>query len=442
MNAPAPVEPSRSSSPEPDPSESSASEVDATPDEAPSPANETPAPQDGQAAGQRPEATDRPWLHLLLFGLTLVSTVYAGGQWVNRVLYYEAQGETLSLFFATVPMGWVVDGLRYAIPLLGFLTVHEFGHYFAARHHRVKTSLPYYIPFPFNGIGNFGAVISIRQAVPSTRKLFDIGVAGPLAGFVVALGALIYGFATLPPPEYLLDLSGHEALKTHIQQYGTFPSTPPDPGPGAMVIVVGQTPLFWLMSQFFANVPPMYEVYHYPVLFAGWLGLFFTALNLLPVGQLDGGHVLYALLGAKWHRLLARGFVFLLLLSGGIGFIEEIQPALYEMGALWGHSAWMILAVIFYGYLYRIFRGQHRYMSAALAGLLSGVGGASLIGAPLMNYGYTGWLVWTLLIVFLVRVDHPPVVHEERLTPRRRMLGYLAIAIFILCFSIRPISVL
>ena len=398
---------------------------------------------DEQIDSQQPdEVRDRYWLHLLLFGLTLASTVYAGGQWVNRVLHYEAQGGTLSLLFATVPTGWVVDGLRYAIPLLGFLTVHEFGHYFAARRHRVRTSLPYYIPFPFNGIGNFGAVISIRQAVPSTRKLFDIGVAGPLAGFVVALGALIYGFATLPPPEYLLDLPGHEALKTHIQQYGTFPATPPDPGAGAMVIVVGQTPLFWLMSQFFAHVPPMYEVYHYPVLFAGWLGLFFTALNLLPVGQLDGGHVLYALFGARWHRLCARAFVFLLLLSGGIGFVQEVQPALYDMGPLWGRSTWLMLAVIFYGYLYRIFGGQHRYMVVGLVGLLGAVGGAAAVGGALMNYGYTGWLLWTLLIVFLVRVDHPPVVHEQTLTPRRRVLGWVAIAIFVLCFSIQPISVL
>jgi len=403
----------------------------------------TSPPQDGAPqAVPRQEATDRPWLHLLLFGLTLVSTIYAGGQWVNRVLHYEAQGETLSLLFTTVPMGWVVDGLRYAIPLLGFLTVHEFGHYFAARYHRVRTSLPYYIPFPFNGIGNFGAVISIRQAVPSTRKLFDIGVAGPLAGFVVALGALLYGFVTLPPPEYLLDLPGHEALKEHIRQYGTFPATPPEPSGGALVIVVGQTPLFWLLSQFFAHVPPMYEVYHYPVLFAGWLGLFFTALNLLPVGQLDGGHVLYALLGATWHRRLAQAFVMLLLFSGGMGFIQEMRPALYEIGALWGRLSWLILATIYYGYLYRIYGGTHRYMMAALAGLMVAVGGAVAVGPALLSYGYTGWLVWTLLIVFLVRVEHPPVMQEQTLTPTRRVLGYVAIAIFVLCFSIRPLSVL
>ncbi|MFB6247362.1 MAG: site-2 protease family protein [Salinibacter sp.] len=415
-----------------------------SPSEAERPAADgSPAPPRADAAAvPTREATDRPWLHLLLFVLTLVSTIYAGGQWVNRVLYYEAQGETLSLLFTTVPMGWVVDGLRYALPLLGFLTVHEFGHYFAARHHRVRTSLPYYIPFPFNGIGNFGAVISIRQAIPSTRKLFDIGVAGPLAGFVVALGALVYGFATLPPPEYLLDLPAHEALKEHIRQYGTFPAAPPDPASGALVIVVGQTPLFWLLSQCFAHVPPMYEVYHYPVLFAGWLGLFFTALNLLPVGQLDGGHVLYALLGAKWHRRLAQVFVFVLLFSGGMGFIQEIRPALSEMGPLWQRASWPILATIYYGYLYRIYGGTHRYMLAALAGLMVSVGGAAAIGPALMGYGYTGWLVWTLLIVFLIRVEHPPVMQEQELTPTRRVLGYLAIVIFVLCFSIRPLSVL
>lgn len=390
------------------------------------------------------EATDRPWLHLLLFGLTLVSTVYAGAFWVNRVLYYEAQGETVSLLFTTVPEAWLLDGLRYSIPLLGFLSVHEFGHYFAARHHRVRTSLPYYIPFlpQLNLIGTFGAVISIRQAIPSTRKLFDIGIAGPLAGFVVALGALIYGFATLPPPEYLLDLQGHEMLKEHIRQYGTFPSTPPEPSQGALVIVVGQTPLFWILSQFFSNVPPMYEVYHYPVLFAGWLGLFFTALNLLPVGQLDGGHVLYALLGSTWHRRFAQAFVLLLLLSGGIGFIERARPALYEMGTLWGRLSWLMLAAIYYGYLYRIFDGTGWKRWGGLLLLMGGVGVAKALGPAALQYGYTGWLVWTLLIVFLIRVEHPPVMKQQRLTPTRRRLGYLSIAIFVLCFSIRPLSML
>jgi len=397
-------------------------------------------PPNAQATAARQTAPDRYWLHLLLFALTVVSTVYVGADWwAYRPGYYEAHNETVSLLFVTVNQAWLLDGLRYAIPLLLFLTVHEFGHYFAARYHKVRTSLPYYIPFPFNGIGNFGAVISIRQRIPSTRSLFDIGVAGPLAGFVVALGALIYGFATLPPPEYLLDLPGHEALKAHIRQHGTFPDAPPVPEDGRVILVVGSTPLYWFLSQFFANVPPMYEMYHYPVLFAGWLGLFFTALNLLPVGQLDGGHVLYALLGDRWHRRFAQAFVFVLLLTGGVGFMVETRTALYDMGPWAGRSSWIILAAIYYGYLYKIFGGTSPRTLWGLAGLLGGVAGAVTLG---LDFGWTGWLVWSLLIIFLVQVKHPPVMRPQTLTPMRRVLGYAAIAIFILCFSLQPLSTL
>lgn len=398
-------------------------------------------PSSDQSASAQQSVRDRYWLHLLLFVLTLASTIYVGASWwANRILLYEAQDQTISLLFLTINQAWLIDGLRYAIPLVGFLTVHEFGHYFAARYHDVRTSLPYYIPFPFNGIGNFGAVISIRQRIPSTRALFDIGVAGPLAGFVVALGALIYGFSTLPPPEYLLDLPAHEALKEHIRQYGTFPDAPPATGEGTAIIVVGQTPLYWLLSQVFANVPPMYEMYHYPVLFAGWLGLFFTALNLLPVGQLDGGHVLYALLGDKWHRRFAQAFVFVLLFSGGVGFMAETRQALYEVGPWVGRSSWIILAAIYYGYLYKIFGSTSRRTLLGLCGLLGGV--AAMIALGVSGVGWTGWLVWSLLIIFLVRVKHPPVMRPQSLTPTRRVLGYAAIAIFILCFSLQPLSTL
>jgi membrane-associated protease RseP (regulator of RpoE activity) len=186
----------------------------------------------------------------------------------------------------------------------------------------------------------------------------------------------------------------------------------------------------------------MYEVYHYPVLFAGWLGLFFTALNLLPVGQLDGGHVLYALLGPKWHAFFARGFVLLLLLSGGVGFVDRVQPSLYEMGPLWGQATWPLLAAIYGGYLYRIFEGRLRAIGGGVAGLLGGVGVVTALGSAVPDVGYAGWLFWTLIVIFLVRVEHPPVLYDQELTPTRRTLGYLAIAIFILCFSIRPISVL
>jgi len=379
------------------------------------------------------QAKDRHWLHLLLFVLTLVSTVYAGAQWAGRSLYYEQAGH------------WaiVLDGLRYAVPLLLFLTVHEFGHYFAARYHRINTSLPYYIPFPFNGIGNFGAVISIREPIPSTRKLFDVGAAGPLAGFVVAFGVLLYAMATLPSPEYLLDLGGHEALKAHIQQHGTFPDAmqSAEGGEQTTQIVIGNTLLYWLLAQVFPNVPPMYEMYHYPVLFAGWLGLFFTALNLLPVGQLDGGHILYALFGRKWHGRLARAFIIVLLISGSIGFMDTVAPALADMTPWGGAVAWALLGGILYFYLYRTFRGAHQYIAPVLLGLFAITAVSTVVPVMASYLGYSGWLVWTLLIVLFIRVEHPPVVRPNALTPRRRWLGYASIAIFILCFSLRPIYI-
>ena len=383
------------------------------------------------------QAKDRVWLHLLLFALSLASTTYAGmTMWGGRFLLYEEVGW----------QAWLADGLRYALPLIGFLTVHEFGHYFAARAHSIRTSLPYFIPFPFNGIGNFGAVIRIREPLPSTRSLFDVGVAGPVAGFVVAAGVIAYAVATLPPPEYLLDVPGHEALKEHIRATGTFSDARPDPDEGTMLIVVGQTPLFWMLSQVVPHMPPMHEIYHYPVLFAGWLALFFTALNLLPVGQLDGGHVLYALFGRRWHGRLARAFLLLLLASGSVGFMTNVPSALAGVEALPAFLAFptavLLLALILGVYLYRIFGGDVRYVAGLGLGLGALTAGALATGEALTSYGYTGWLVWTALIVFLIRTDHPPVVRAEPLTPARRALGYAAIVIFILCFSIRPLVVL
>ena len=210
---------------------------------------------------------------------------------------------------------------------------------------------------------------------------------------------------------------------------------------GGEVIVLGETLLYWILTQFFADVPPMYEMYHYPVLYAGWLGLFFTALNLLPVGQLDGGHILYALFGKKWHRRLARTFVLVLLVSGSIGFLDTARPALYDYAEWLGRGSYVILAGILFVYLYRTFDGDHRFIAPSLMGILLVAGGAETIGIPVEDVGYAGWLVWTALIVFLVRVDHPPVASHEPLTPTRRWLGYLSILIFFLCFSLRPIYI-
>lgn len=386
---------------------------------------------------------ERYGLHALLFVLTLASTTYAGALLVGRLELYLREAPFFVLGGLPVTATLLLDGLRFGGALLLFLTVHEFGHYFAARRHGIDVSLPYYIPFPFNGIGTFGAVIRIREPIPSPRKLFDVGAAGPLAGFVVALGLLLYALATLPPPSYLFDQPGHEALKAFIEAHGRFPREMlEEPGAdGTMTILIGQTPLFWLLSQLFPHVPPMYEMYHYPLLFAGWLGLFFTALNLLPIGQLDGGHVLYTLVGPRWHARLARGFVLLLLLSGGIGLMADPAAVLGAWGGWAEPLAWVGLAALLYAFLSRIFHGDHRRVAPALLALMVLTALAVVVGPAATQYGYVGWLLFGALVVFLIRVDHPPVLYHEPLTPARRWLGYLCLLIFVLCFSIKPIYV-
>jgi membrane-associated protease RseP (regulator of RpoE activity) len=390
------------------------------------------------------EPKDRYWLHILLFVLTLASTVFAGGQMAGRYLLYAESSNWIRVFGLQISLQFVLDGLRFGGSLLLFLTVHEFGHYFAARRHGVSTSLPYFIPFPWNGIGTFGAVIRIREQIPSMKKLFDIGTAGPIAGFVVALAVLLVGFLTLPSLDYVQDFPGHEALKAYVRTFDAFPQRldqVPVSSDG-LLLVVGSTPLYWMLSHLFTNVPPLWEMYHYPVLFAGWLGLFFTAVNLLPVGQLDGGHMLFALVGPKWHRRLARGFVLILLVSGGIGFMDEVGPALNEWIAVPGILPWLALSIILLFYLQRIFREDHRLVIGYLFGVVVLIAVLRWSPAVVSQFGYTGWLFWCLLIVVLIRVDHPPVTIMEPLSRRRRIMAILGLVIFALCFSIKPLYII
>ena len=392
---------------------------------------------------------DRYWLHALLFIVTLVSTAFTGTQlFIGRTEAWQV-GEVLFTFFG-MPVTWpfLRDGLTFALSLLGFLTVHEFGHYFAARYHRVKTSLPYYIPTPMIGIGTLGAVIRIREPIPNIRKLFDIGAAGPLAGFVVALGLLLYALATVPPPEFMFTVGGHEDLRLFIEQNGRFPDTmlPGPPEAEGFRMIVGNTVLYWGLAQLFADVPPMYEMYHYPMLFAAWLGLFFTALNLLPVGQLDGGHILYALVGPQWHARLARGFMILMIISTAIGVVDDgpatvtaFFPGLASAPLAVEAIVWLVLATLLYVMFNRIFQGQLRLIVPALFGIVLIAALARAAGPALTQFGYLGWLLWCFLLIFLIRVDHPPVLYTEPLTRGRRWLGILSLIIFVLCFSIRPL---
>jgi membrane-associated protease RseP (regulator of RpoE activity) len=207
----------------------------------------------------------RPWLHWLLFGLTIITTTWAGA---------THQGVDL----AQEPGRFVV-GLPYSIGLLLILGVHELGHFFMARRHGMDVTPPYFIPVPF-GLGTFGAFIQMRSPPVNRKALFDVAVAGPLAGLVIAVPALLLGlrFSTIT--------AGTDGTITHGFLHGA---------------TVGSSILFTVLTKISLGDAAQYGalVQLSPLAFAGWLGLFITALNLLPVGQLDGGHITRAMFGSR-----------------------------------------------------------------------------------------------------------------------------------------------
>lgn len=215
--------------------------------------------------------------HIILFILTVVTTTLFGGWFLDGSPLFSVQR--------------LVSGLSFSVTLLTILGVHEFGHYFAGRVWRVNVTLPYFLPAPFPPVGTFGAVIKMRSAIPSRKALVDIGAAGPIAGFVIAVAISIIGLnraEIIPFPEESAVLSYHFAEPLILKVL--------------MYLTVGP-------------LPESHTILMSPVLFAGWLGFFVTALNLLPFGQLDGGHILFAV-SPKIHDLLRRIRIPLLLLMG------------------------------------------------------------------------------------------------------------------------------
>ncbi len=181
------------------------------------------------------------------------------------------------LFIVTCITTYDTHGLAYAAPLMLTLTCHEFGHYLQARRYRVPASLPYFIPMPGTPLGTMGAVIAMRGNMGHRKALFDIGISGPLAGLVPALVCSIVGLHL----STVVDAPMHRAA----DQYA-----------------LGSPLLFqWLKSWLFGTLPEGKTIALHPLGFAGWVGIFITALNLFPIGQLDGGHVLYAILRRKAH---------------------------------------------------------------------------------------------------------------------------------------------
>jgi membrane-associated protease RseP (regulator of RpoE activity) len=364
----------------------------------------------------------RVLVQIILFLLTLASTTFAGSVFVYSGLS-ESQEYSWSDFF---------HGFEYSIPFLLILTAHEFGHYFMAKYHKVSASLPYYIPtppflFPF---GTLGAVIRLRSKVYSKKQNFDIGLAGPLAGMVAALVVLYYGFTHLPEPEYIFKI--HPDYEQYGLNYADHVYNKP---PGLGDLIIGKNLLFLFFENFVADptrVPNPHEIMHYPYLLAGFLSLMFTSLNLLPIGQLDGGHVVYGLFGYRIHKIIATCTFIILLLYAGVGVIDLSQEPKYLIP--WIVGGFLFLYVSLYG-LRLPQRDTLMYSLLILAFFLLA---ATLF--PKVK-GYYPWLVFVFIVGRFVGLAHPTTEIEEPLDNKRILLGWLSLFIFVITFSPAPIVI-
>lgn len=315
-----------------------------------SPGANYPIPTNGRGTGFRLERFWRPqrpryWLHGGLALLTLLTSTALGARMVDNFRHDRPAFELLKDLPALGGV-WsdpllLLGGLPFSLTLMTILLAHEFGHYLTCRYYRVDASLPYFMPAP-TAFGTLGAFIRIRSPIYSKQVLFDVGIAGPLCGFVLLLPALAIGLAyskVLPGIAYQGDL------------------------------MFGVPPLLWLLEKVIFPGVASADIYLHPVARAAWVGIFATGVNLLPIGQLDGGHILYSFVGER-HKLLSKIFIF----------------ALVPLG-IW----------------------------------------------------YWPWFVWAA-VLFVFGMRHPSIFDATRLSQGRRRLGYIALAIFVLCFMAAPIT--
>lgn len=256
-----------------------------------------------------------PWVNLVLFILTGLSVVFAG-------TLFEYRGPLTSDFSEVLPhlLPTLYRGLAFAASLLAILLAHEFGHYLAARYHRTEVTLPYFIPFPFSPFGTMGAFIQLKEPPKNKRTLLDIGIAGPLAGLVIAIPLLFLGLYLSQTDKLPLHLAQGQAISLEgnsllylMMKFIIFGQWLPAP-----VNLAGLNPLVYWLRYFFTGQPIPYgavDVLLHPVAWAGWAGLLITALNLIPAGQLDGGHILYALFGKRSRIILPFILVALIILG-------------------------------------------------------------------------------------------------------------------------------
>jgi membrane-associated protease RseP (regulator of RpoE activity) len=273
------------------------------------------------------------WRHILLFVITLLSTTAVGSRLAvnfdqNRATYID---DLWAAITAVADPSSLVAGLPFSVTLLTILLAHEMGHFLTCRYYGIDASLPYFLPAP-TLIGTFGAFIRIRSAIPTKKQLFDVGIAGPLAGFAFVIPALAVGLA------YSKIIPGIAVQGDFV--FGT---------PGIMRILES-----WIMPGVNSA-----DILVHPIARAAWAGVLATALNLMPIGQLDGGHILYSFVG-EYHKLLTRLFVFALLPLGYftdsfswifwaalIFFFGMKHPRLYDRSPLGrGRAQLAILALI------------------------------------------------------------------------------------------------
>lgn len=301
-------------------------------------------------------------VHIFLFIISIFATMMVGA--ANLGYPWDSMADDFMIIF----QGW-----EYSFAVLFILTCHEMGHYLAARWHRLNVSLPFYIPLPIPYLfhfGTMGAFIRIKSPIPNRIALMDVAVAGPLAGFVATLICLVYGYATLPDAETV-----NAYIETVHMRAGILPDMDLN-----FTLTMGNSLLFYFFNEIIGGgYVPMSEIYHFPFIFAGWIGFFITALNLIPIGQLDGGHIVYALFGQK---------------------ARQINYAAY--GALGLLTIYLIMTL-------------------------------GVIGSF--------WILWMVILKF-IGLRHPPTLYDAiRIPAERSKLGWACIAIFVLCFIPLPIYI-
>ncbi len=306
------------------------------------------------------------------------------------------------------PLAFFASGLGYSIPVLLILGSHEMGHYLFCRYYGVDATLPFFIPslppFPF---GTFGAVIRMRPPIPGRRALFDIGIAGPIAGFLVAVPILFYGIAT----------AGIERTS------------------GGAEFVFGDPLLVKGISFFLRGpLPEGASLVLNPPFLAGWFGLLVTAMNLFPVGQLDGGHVVHAV-STRLHRIVSRLSIVAMIALVSVLLLRGLT----EQGGLssdFARTIWILGAastVLLHLFWKRLGRAPAR---VAILLLIAFAAGCFYRGVV------TPWLIWTVVLIVLGRSPHPPVGgDDESVGALRTALAVGALSIFVLSFMPVPMEI-